>query len=360
MDPLKLISVLPLQQNWTPPTLPERNCEFNEIIRYATMPIPRNIFVSGPRGIGKTVTAKRVCEEYKARFPSRSVFYIQMYRGLSETWDKFYMEKPKCKRNASTFKQGIGDHVLIVLDDVDCLYRKNDLNYLLHDLFNLDRQLCVILISTQSLYTYERTVFTDAVKSRCQFMPFAFRPYNVNEIASILQMRLNLAVEGSVSQDALKFISEKVYRHGSDMRLGLRILANAVNLAVQSSQPLTLTIAEQAWRQEKQSYWRQEYMELPPHMALLLFSVCVLLQKGEKVTSGAAYKMYNELCRYHTVKPLSTRQLSAYLSILEQKGFLSTSQSMSNLGKTTTITSDLPLEILVEAGRTLDWQTILK
>ena len=347
---LRIRDPAPLTLEFIPPTLPARDRELEEIFSHVAGSFPKNLFVYGPRGVGKTATLRRFCEEYNRRGLGRAV-YVPFRRTVSATWEALFPDAPGRKRGEALLLKAVGERGVIVFDEVQDLYRKADLSFILFTLHESMRGVPVILVSVMSLFEFQRSFLSESVASRYQFHPLIFRAYNREEIKMILRQRLELAAEGGWEEDALEFIAGKVERHGSDMRLGVRLLANAVRIAVERGSDLTLQAAEEAWEEEKVEFWESEYLAMHPHQALLLYSIFLLLDQKGSATTSEAYMLYNRTCSEMGVKPMTRRQLSSYINNLERAGFITVIIEMiPRGGKVARIESDLQPKIMVEAG----------
>jgi len=359
---------VPLQPSFVPPVLVARNDEFREILSKLTSPLPRNLYVCGPRGVGKSVTINSVVNEILARYPDVVPLYIQLRRSMNATWVAHFPEIPHRVRGVPwILKLMSGKRGVVIFDDVPSLYRRSDLVRAIKDLYEGSKgNISIVLASTQSLYSFERECLSDevgeGVKSRCDFYPITFRPYTKDEISSILRQRLEFVTGGAGgwSEEAVDFIAAKVERHGSDMRLGIRLLSNSVELAFNRRSDLTLEIAQEAWQREKEEYWMKEYMELHPHKAFLLYQTFQCMVENGYAYSREAYDAYVRSCASLNVKPMTARQLFNYLQDLEREGFLKLSVEFTPQGKLTKITSDLQPEMMVSAGNRVNWEGLLR
>lgn len=368
--PLILKTLVPLQQSFIPPLLVARGEEFDEIFNSLTAPLPRNLYVYGPKGIGKSVTVLRVIDEIAARFQKIRCMYIQLQSSINATWRARFSNIPERRRGVPWILKTLEgcERGIIVFDDVQTLYRRSDLAHVMKDLHDGSAgRVVFVLVGTESLYAFERSSLCgdvgESVKSRCMFQPVVFRPYAKDEVVAIIRQRLELATGGGGGweEGALDFIASKVVRHGSDMRLGIRILANAVELALERNSNITLEIAQEAWRREKEDYWMKEYLELPRHKAFLLYQVfhCMERRANGIAFSREVYDAYFKGCALLNVKPMTGRQLFNYLQELEHEGFIKLSIELTPQGKVTKVSSDLQPDIMVSAGAKIEWKKVL-
>jgi Cdc6-like AAA superfamily ATPase len=359
---------VPLQPSFVPPVLIARDEKFAEILNGLTSPVPRNLYVSGPKGLGKSVTVNCVMNELLARYRDIVPVHIPLSRSLNTTWAKVCSGAPRRMRGAPWVLKLIGkNRGVVVFDDISALYRRSDLMRVIRDLHEgTTGNISIVLVSTQSLYTFERECLSsevgEGVKSRCSFYPIVFRPYTKDEVAAIIRQRLEFATGGAGgwSEEALDFIASKVERHGSDMRLGIRLLLIAAELAYNRRADLTLEIAQEAWQREKEDYWMKEYMELHPHKAFLLYQVFRCMKGKEYIYSREAYDAYIKSCVSLNVKPMTGRQLFNYLQDLEHERFINLTVEFTPQGKLTKITSDLQPEMMVSAGDRVNWEELLR
>lgn len=324
-------------------------------------PHRRNLFISGKSGVGKTVTVKRFLFELKAREPDVISFYVPIRKTMSETWRETFPDQPHRKRNEMAILD-LTEKPVVVFDDVTSIWRRTDLDKTLYSLFEgTDGYLRLILVGVGNLYSFEKLFLSESVQSRLQLKPLTFEPYKIAGIMQIFEQRLGFAVEGEIHKEALQFIAEKVRRHGSDMRLGIRLLKNALNIAVERQSPFSDIAAEMAWEEEKLNYWEMQYTDLHPHQSFILYLFFKVKQTEKHVSSKRLYLEYYHQCKENKIDPMTTRQLSHYLEDLEQKGFINRDVDLKpRMGKVTKITSDLPTDLMVLAGERIDWGTHVK
>ncbi|MEM2597726.1 MAG: AAA family ATPase, partial [Thermofilum sp.] len=360
------------QPSFIPPVLVARDGEFYEMLDCLTSPVARSVYVYGPRGVGKSVTILRVISEVAARNPEVLTVYVQLQSTMSATWASRFPNIPLRERGIVwilKMMKGKGyERGVVVFDDVQNLYRRTDLVRAIKCLYDgSDGRIAFVLAGQQSLYSFEKLYLQgelgESVRSRCMFRPIAFKPYGKSEIAAIVRQRLELATGGAGGwdDDAVDFIASKVERHGSDMRLGIRILVNAVELAVKKRSNLTLEVAQEAWQREKEDYWMKEYLELHPHKAFLLYQVfrCMSEKGSGVVLSREVYDAYLKSCAALKVKPMTGRQLFNYLQDLAYNEFIRISVELTPQGKLTKITSDLQPDMMVSAGDKIEWEKVL-
>lgn len=333
----------------------------------------RSVYVYGPKGVGKSVTILRVINEVIARCPEVLTVYVQLQSTMSATWASRFPHVSSREKGVAwilrMMREKSYERGIVVFDDTQNLYRRTDLVRVMKCLYDgSDGRIAVVLVGQQSLFSFEKFYLQgelgESVRSRYMFRPIAFRPYKKAEIAAIIKQRLELATGGADGwdDDAVDFIASKVERHGSDMRLGIRILINAVELAVKKRSNLALEVAQEAWQREKEDYWMKEYLELHPHKAFLLYQVfrCMNEKGGNVVLSREVYDAYLKSCAALKVKPMTGRQLFNYLQDLAYNEFIRISVEFTPQGKLTKITSDLQPDMMVSAGAKIEWEKVLR
>lgn len=356
-----------LTQSFIPLDLPHRKIEIEKIKENV---IPKvfgsNLYLQGSRGCGKTVTVKYVLQEFKATYPDAGVFYFDLtnIKSVKELLFKELFYLPKYRREIPELLNRCPQKAVVVYDDISKVYSQADLDRLILSFYSLTEQkgfeITQILISNLPFHLYEKkaqnTDIHESMLSRMQFHPIVFSRYMADQISDIIRGRLFIALDGLVDEGFINYISAKTYRLGSDMRLAMDVVLNAIQIALEKDQPLTDQLAQRAWQLEKTQYWKDDLLALPPHQLLLL--KCAY--ESDNPTTTKVIDAYNRTCNRIDVKPLSPRQLRRHIAELAQKGFIEKEERfMPSKGSKVYIELGAPPEDVKRALREIDLEEIM-
>jgi len=268
----------PLAYSWMPPKLLIRDQELNKIINCIDADYPRNLWIYGGRGLGKSLTLK-VFNSYAEDSGRIKPIYIECSELPSETIfklaSKLGIKSKKAESIASVLKhildgEGV-EKIVLIFDDLDRMkYISRDFSPFIHVLCDeLDEFRFSLIFSSTLSYSKANEVFSSSALSRLQLKPLYFRPYTKQEVKTLLMQRLNYIdeIDISVDEDALDFICEKVSRIGGDFRKALDFMREALTLG---KGKVTLSVVREIWRRMKTEFWVNQIRELPYHQALIL------------------------------------------------------------------------------------------
>ena len=362
---LKISNINVLTEEYVPAELPAREKELKELLDNTERPIPKNIYLFGDKGLGKTALVTNFIRTLNIQRPDITTIYISCRRTLSETFEQNFPNLPPRRVSHIWFDKSSGKKNTIVFDDVGKLWRKKELSYLLHDLYDSQGQkhkkISAIVVGTMTPRIFDRDFLTEPVVSRYGFNALPLTRYNATQLKAIIQQRIMLGLKGQVNGNAVDFIVSKIERHNSDVRLGIRILANAAYRAEKQEKPLTLEYAQAGWEEEKYKWWTSEIEALHPHVAFLLYLI-YLFQKNECTTSREIYYHYQQNLNKYKIKPMVVRQLRTYLDTLEKQGWITIDTTFTpRTGKQSKIQlTDAPQDTLKTIFEGIDWTQYLK
>jgi len=375
MTPLNLF---PLSEEWTPPKLLIRDRQLTQLFNNYNSPIKENFWISGQRGLGKTLTAKIFSKMTSNTFilectnPSfkKNVMNFAMRHGIKpKAFDSVIslILEPMIERLSSEGK------VTLFIDDIDRLgggiVKRDFSTYLasLYDqLLSITDQFSIHIISTKPI-TFAEKSLSDWCMSRLKFKSLFFPRYSKNEIKQLLQQRLQYIDGLKVDDEAVDFIAEKISRIGGDFRKALEMTKTAI---IETGK-LDKRGVEKAWKKEKIGFWRNQIFDTPYHAALLLG--CVVEEtvkqhgelKGEPPYFPVAWShiknRYRRKCMKFGIEPQNQKMLYYWLEQLWLKGWidkftLSKKHEWNYTGKRELYIRILEkLENLVPAMKEIDW-----
>ena len=363
-----------LDFDFVPDELPHRS---NHLRKLAQMfkpllsGISQNILISGPVGTGKTVVAKKFCNSMVsiARKRGRVIEYVHIncrkrstdsmaLIGILNHFDKRFpdrgfsvqemlqiLHKQLERRDAQ---------LLIVLDEVDALFKKNGSNLLYNltrftdETLKADNPVSVIMISQKnvlsdlddsSLSTFKRSniIILDS--------------YKRDELYDIIQQRINLAFHNNtVSLDSIDLIADIASECG-DARFAIELLWKAGMYADEKHVSFVTPEHVRAAKAETYSVVTETKLKnLQKHQLITLLSIAKRLQKDESayVITSDVEKTYAITCEEYNEKPRAHTMFWGYLKEIENAGFINIKLSgKGHLGTTQLISlPDVPASVL--------------
>jgi len=330
---MRLLSLHPLSYDWVPPVLLERQKELNEMLgKTLETDFPRNLWIQGKKGQGKTLTAKIFMNEVQIR-NAGSCFYISCQSSLKQTLKIFcdmnQLDVPQYYLNTTTVirelnkKDKLSDRVFFVIDDIDKFRHRrlaDPLAYQIYEtLLSLHKKFSIIFI-TRSLFTMRSHYFEEDTQSRLQLLPILFKVYSANQLKKIIKQRLDLAVgKDNYTEGAVNLLAALTARIGADVRKTLEILSNAISVA---KNRLDEDAVRQAWLMEKRRFWKEQLMQLPPHQLLILTIIAKLQKSYDIINTNMILREYHHKCKTYNVDPLSKRMVYYTIDNLERQGYI--------------------------------------
>jgi len=206
----------------------------------------QNTFVFGPPGIGKTATVRFVFRQFEDEYPSMKTIYVNCWdcntsiAVMSRITNDLGMFVPRRGLGkdeiADKFREAVGKSrggVVVCLDEVDQLINKEP--GALYSLIRLSgqRQITLVMISNDP---HVMSKLEDRVTSSLSAEEVEFKPYNIDEMKSILSERSKLAFSAFESA-AIMVAANHAIQKGGDVRVGLQCLQKAGRLAEKGGDP---------------------------------------------------------------------------------------------------------------------------
>ena len=367
-----LIDKEPLSFDWTPPEIVGRDEELRELASIFhgidRQKISCKSIIIGPVGSGKTVLTNTFSEKLREKlegvrnitlahincrnYPST----MQVLQRIATTLDPRHPERgfsageiiQTIRRNLLTH----GKHLILVLDEVDVLIRK-DSSDLIYRMLRIDEgreekgTISLMLVSQEDGLMSR---FESAILSRLGMSNILkLKPYDENQLIEIARQRAELACrKGSISEDVL----EKIGRYSAtigDARLSIELLEAAIRRAEISGRDEVLVEDIEPSEFRVTSIEPSQVDILSKHQRLVLLGICRRLKKKDVVSSGDAKKLYMLVCEEYGVKAKGHTTFWKHLKALEVEGLIDTktANSVNGRGRTQhiTITNASPGEL---------------
>ncbi len=375
-----LITKEPLSYDWSPPRLVGRDNELREIasmyIGMENHNVSSRAVIIGPVGSGKTVLAKMFSGDLtKLLEGKRAIKTVHINcRNYSKTSQVLHqiaisLDPGHPERGFSAgeiiqtirrYLQSYGIHLILILDEVDVLIRK-DSSDLIYRFLRIDEGknekgfLSLILVSQEQNLMNR---FEDAIISRLGMTNvLKLNPYSEGQLIEIAEQRAILACRsGSVGVDVLA----KIGRYSSisgDARMCIELLEGGIRRAeiIGRDEVFIEDIEPSQFR--KSSVEPSQIDDISEHQKLILLGICRRLKKSDMISSGDAKKLYLLVCEEYVLKPKGHTTFWKHLKYLELEGLIETktANSSSGRGRTQhiTMTNSSPAELGNRLEKTL-------
>ncbi len=341
-----------LRDSHTPQTLIERD---EELMAYqsALRPVvngaqPKNLFLYGQTGVGKTLATKLVLERLSTDLESmkdvdlHTVFLnckslSSSYQVAANLINEFRQPDDKIKTTGyptGMINQMLWDHLndleathcLIVLDEVDSIGNDDDILYQVPRANdnNLVESTQIGVIGISNDFTFRDNLSARVKDSLCD-EEILFSPYDANQLRRILEQRSGKAFhEDVLDENVIPLAAAFAGQSSGSARQALRRLYKAGDLARdEDAEIVTERHVREADRAvERDKVW-EELLRVPTHSKLTLYALLVL-EAEDKLPAkrSAIYKRYRIAANQIDIDPRTDRTVHDRLSQLTLKGFL--------------------------------------
>ncbi len=341
-----------LRDSHTPNQLLERDDELKQY-QHALTPVingapPKNIFLYGQTGVGKTLSTRMVLEKLQEDAKQYEDVSVEVVNVVCKSLTSSYQVSVRILNKlrppgSKVAKRGhaAGDiydmlweeiesmeatHILFVLDEVDSIGRDDDI------LYQLPRCTAngsvngtdVGVIGISNDFKFRDNLSARVKDSLCD-EEIHFPPYDANELQTILTNRGKKAfVEGALCEDVVRLCAAHAARESGSARLGLRILYKAGDLARErGDNSVEEHHVRDAVETVKQSRIRDELESLPTHSHLALCSLLDYAERNETpVKRKHIYNTYRKYAQMLDLDVKTNRTIHDRLSDLSLKGFV--------------------------------------
>lgn len=267
---------------------------FKEISRFVNYKTPNHILLTGPPGLGKTVTIKYICKREILQEKGIESLYINCRdktttQILLELIEELDIDTPQ--KNLSNhelmkiFLKIIKSPLLLILDEIDRGRKVGNLLYALsrtRENESIEHPPISLILVSNNLSWDD---YIDAsVRSSLQLSRVLFQPYKTNELNEILKQRVKLGFynENAIPLQEIELIAKKtVDEKRSDCRVALKTLLYAAQYADnQSKKKIEKKDIEHNFYIAVKDIERERITRLHNSQLLILYSCCVNKEKS--------------------------------------------------------------------------------
>ena len=344
-----------LSPHFIPDKIMYREKEIEKIMRSIT-PLfhnkrPRNIFLYGKPGTGKTSSIKYITKQF-VQVPSNGrILYIncRMYSSRYKILQKITSDLISFAKNGfapSVFYEKIlgwveegQRYLVIVLDEIDMV---KDLDELLYTLTRANDDLKsggVSLVGISNRLEFKKKLDPRS-KSSLLETEIVFPPYDSEQLRGILNQRINIGFyEGICEDSAINLAAAIAARETGDARYALKLLLYAGEISDErKDKKITHTHVEMARKAVEEDIVLEAISTLPEQQQLILHALALLTMKGSKYSklsdesdsmflSGELYESYADVCKNMRRERRSARWCKEYIRELESLGLVQTVES---------------------------------
>lgn len=343
-----------LRDSYRPENLLEREKQLKEYQKSLKPVIkgarPRNIFLYGQSGVGKTIATKLVLNRLQKDAKNYDNLSIRVIESNCKNLNNSYQTAVKLVNQFRTQEDKIPatgypadsvygflyehirqlkeTHVLFVLDEVDGIEDNDDILYELpraNDNENVsikDTKVGVIGISNK--FTFRDNLSARVKDSLCD-EEIHFTPYDANQLGSILKQRAEKAfIENVIESGVIQLAAAMAGQESGSARQALKILFTAGDLArSQDDQKVKEEHVRDAEPLVKESQIKNELQSIPTQSHLTLYSLLLLEKQGNlPAKSSKIYDCYKIAAERIGSDVKTNRTVRNRLSQLKLKGFL--------------------------------------
>lgn len=388
-DPAKL------SPHYIPEELPHREKESNEIATLLSPALrnekPHNIFIYGKPGTGKTCVVKYVARKLdlaskeinknKTNSGNVGITYINCRTSASSEYQVMLrvLESPFLtdEKIINTLQGKKIDglpidrlynflidvvkankiNLILILDEIDIIRKLSEKDNLMYKLIRINDGVCaggnldgsVSIIGITNDLTFKEKL-DGRTKSTLTEKYLVFKPYNADQLTTILDQRVPLAfTKDAVEPAAVRLCAAYVARdEEGDARYALRVLRDAGEIAENENRNIATTKdVEKAYSQVESNIIFEVISSLPLHLQIALYAISEAISSGvykklsdfpsDVLFSGEAYASYENICKKYKEKPRTMRWFREYLNDLEKMGLITLQEAGRGFRGNTTI-----------------------
>lgn len=343
-----------LREKYTPNELLEREEEKKDFVvslkSIKNRDNPNNIFVYGQTGMGKTLATRMVTEELQDDMASFDidveVVWVNCHGSscydvaisiINQLQDENNQVSPTGYSTDAVYNmlwdaiEGCdAEYVITVLDEVDNLGGDAKLLYEIpraQDNGYVDETTPTV-IGISNDFKYREKLDPKIRSSLCE-TEIHFKPYNANQLGSILEQRAKIAFpDDTVGNAVVPYIAAVSSQDTGSARHAINVLHKSGQIAWKDdSDIVTEKHAEDAVESVEKSRIMSELRSLTTQGHLILYTVALFEKEGKTpIKRKEMYDVYKTLAERFDINVKSGRTIHNRLSELSLNGFLSMTQ----------------------------------
>lgn len=331
---------------------------------------PCNAFLLGSVGTGKTVTAKRFCNDMKDYCSGKGmkldVLYVNCRSNNSESavlidlihhFDPGYPDRGfSTEEMARILKNHLNKNrspLVIILDEVNVLLKKNSVDIIyqitrMSDDVAKPAPVSLIMISQESVYEMMDEASASTFR---RSITIKFNKYSYEELRTIVKERSEIALfPGRISDDAIEQIADSSEEYG-DARMAIELLERSASLAEESTVgEVTVEDVRAAKALIYSTVSESKIASLDINKKIALLSVARAMKQNVVIPISSAEKTYAIVCEEFDVPARRHTQFWKYIQDLEKIGLVRTRvMTEGKNGRSTKISlPDIPSKVLAK------------
>ncbi len=288
-----------LSPHYVPDELPFREREMDEIMRTVS-PVtrgqkPRNLFVYGKTGTGKTCSTRRVMDKLQQSPGSAAMTYINCriynsrYRIMQKILKQFVPELEKSGFGLPFLYEKMielmnrGTQFLVVLDEVDMVRDLDELVYTLTRSNDEAKAGGVSIIGISNKLSFKNELDARS-KSSLYESEMIFAPYTAPQLQQILKQRAQLGImDGAAEDSAVNLAAAIAAQETGDARYALKLFEKAAEITEREGRKRITDAEVEAARKKVEIDLAAETVNtLPENHQLVLYAIARLAVRGSK------------------------------------------------------------------------------
>ena len=349
-----------LSPHFVPGTLPYREKEIGRIMSGLSPALknerPRNMFIYGKTGTGKTCSVKHVVGKFNEHKSSSKTCYVncrmyntryrviqKMAKELLPALDSMGFGLAMLYEKIMHEVEAAGTHLVVILDEVDMI---KDLDDLLYTLTRANDELPkggISIIGISNNLKFKDQLDSRSRSSLCE-NEMVFAPYTTTQLQAIIKQRADMGFKkNTISDGAINLAAAITASETGDARYALKLLMKAGEMADEKGAAhISDHEVEDARRSVDKDVAFEAISTLPDHQQLVFLAIANLsLDKGKNtrltassgeeddsfLISGEVYEEYCKTARKYRKPRRSARWYREYLNDLEMLGLITTLES---------------------------------
>ncbi len=349
-----------LSPHYIPETLPFREAEIGKIMSCLSPALqnarPRNLFIYGKTGTGKTCSVKHVVgkmPEHKSNAISVYVncrMFNSRYRVIQKIAKELLPELDSMGFGLAMLYEKVMHEVdgkpmrlIIVLDEVDMVKELDDLLYTLTRANDELKAGSISIVGITNRLSFKEQLGSRSKSSLCE-NELVFHPYTPPQLQAIIAGRAKTGFKGGVVEEgAINLTAALTAAETGDARYALKLLMKAGEVADEKgAKKITDKEVDEARRAVDSDVAFEAISTLPEHQQMVLLAIANLsIDKGRNtrltggtpqeedsfLVSGEVYEEYTKTSRKFRKPHRSARWYREYLNDLEMLGLITTIES---------------------------------